>query len=391
MAEYEGFPIETDPTTLAEEAFAFLQSQPGWEDWIPNPANFDAGSIEAHARIAAEVRDVAATVPDDAFVRLGELAGIGRIRGAAAAVTATVTAVDALGYTLEEGTVVGVRSAGDAVARFVVTDSVTVPAGATSAGGVRLVAEDDGADANDLGAFGEVAEVIDRTLPWATITLSGPTGGGADEETIADYLDRVTEELTLASPRPIVPRDFAVLARRVSGVERALAVDLYQPDLPYGPGEATNIPRCVTVFVVNDAGGDPGQAVRDRVRALLQSLRESTFLVYVAPPTSQTVSVDFRVKAVAGYEPADVQVRAEAAVAEYLDPAAWGIRATGGSREWFTVDRVRRTELYEVLNRVDGVDYVEDSLTINGQMADLLLTSGVVVMPAVGSITGTVV
>jgi uncharacterized phage protein gp47/JayE len=62
-----------------------------------------------------------------------------------------------------------------------------------------------------------------------TVTLDAPTAGGVDAESDADYLDRLHELLTLLAPRPILPNDFAVLARTVAGVGRATAIDLYNP------------------------------------------------------------------------------------------------------------------------------------------------------------------
>jgi Baseplate J-like protein len=384
---YTPFPIETDPTALFEEAAAWLQGRPGWEDWVPRSANFDAGTLEAHARIAAEVRDIASTHPDEIFERLGQLSGIRRTLAASASVSATVAALDTQGYTLPAGTVVAIRATGDRAERFAVADDVTIPIGSLSAGGVTLIAEQEGAAGNDLGGADLPADVIDRTLPWAAVTLTGTTAGGADEESIADYLDKVEEELTLSAPRPILPRDFALFARRVPGVYRALAVDLYTPPAPYGPGAATGVARAVTVFVVDEAGLDPGDAVRTAVLTDLQARRESTFLVYVSPAGYVTVDVEYSGAVESGFSPAEVLPRANAALQEYLSPATAGLPARSLGRDWVSVDRIRRTELYAVLNAVDGLDYVDDTLTINGAATDLVLI-GPAVLPQPGAIDG---
>jgi hypothetical protein len=121
----------------------------------------------------------------------------------------------------------------------------------------------------------------------------------------------------------------------------------------------------------------------------LRARREATFLAYVAPPAYQAVSVTYSGKVRAGYAPAEVLARANAALADYLDPQDFGRSpAVPGSREWAYVDRIRRTELYTLLNGVDGVDYVNDDLTLNGVAADLVLTGGVVVLPTAGTMTG---
>jgi hypothetical protein len=389
---YEGFPIETDPTTLAEEAFSWLQSRPGWESWVPSSPNFDAGSIEAHARIAAEVRDIAATRPDELMVRVAALSGIFPTSPSTATVTATVSAIDAQGYTLEAGTVVGVQTTGDVVVRFATVDDAVILPGATAITNVQLVAEEEGAASSGVGAAGTVATIIDRTVPWATVTLAGQSAGGADGQTLADFLDDAVAELALQAPRPIVPRDFAVFAQRHPSVERALAIDLYQPPAPYGPAELTNVARCLTVFVVDEAGLDPGANVRAEVLTDLRARRESTFLVYVAPPTYQAVSVAYSGRVVSGSDPAEVLTRANAELASYLSPATFGVSPFARTSEWTTTaDRVRRTELYAVLNGVDGIDYVDDTLTINGAASDLVLTGGRVVLPTAGTMTGVLV
>jgi len=69
------------------------------------------------------------------------------------------------------------------------------------------------------------------SLSWvASIALVGITVGGIDGEEDDVYLNRLKAELQLLTPRPILARDFAVMARRVAGVSRAVALDNYDPD-----------------------------------------------------------------------------------------------------------------------------------------------------------------
>src|SRR3982750_3063410 len=108
MAAYEEFPIETNSTDLGNDAKAWLADR--WPGWVASPANFDAATIDANALMAAEVRDVAASVPDDIFRRQGAIAGIYPLEAVAAKLTATVVATDTLGYTLDAGTVFSLRA-----------------------------------------------------------------------------------------------------------------------------------------------------------------------------------------------------------------------------------------------------------------------------------------
>src|SRR3954471_13309452 len=108
MAQYQSFPIEVDAATLALDAHAWLKDR--WPDYTPSPADFDSGTIDAHARMTAELAEVAANVPDDIFRRIAVIAGIPTISATPATLTATVTALDTQGYTLEAGSLVGLRA-----------------------------------------------------------------------------------------------------------------------------------------------------------------------------------------------------------------------------------------------------------------------------------------
>jgi hypothetical protein len=227
LPTYDDWPIETEPSVLADDAKAWLAAR--WPGWSASPANFDAGTIDANALMAAEVRDVAANVPAGIFRRYGEVAGLLPIDAVAATLTATVTASDTLGYTLDAGTVFGLRATGDVLVLFTVLDAVTIAPGSatTAAGEVALQAQEAGALPNGLSG---ALVVADRTLPWLlTATTTTPAAGGADAETDAEYLDRLTSELRLSAPRPIIPADFAEFAKRDLAVDRAVAIDLYVP------------------------------------------------------------------------------------------------------------------------------------------------------------------
>jgi hypothetical protein len=73
-----------------------------------------------------------------------------------------------------------------------------------------------------------------------TTTVSA---GGVDAENDIAYRDRLAAELTLSSPRPILPDDFAILARNVTGVTRALAVNGSIPARTNPAGRHHGIPH----------------------------------------------------------------------------------------------------------------------------------------------------
>lgn len=499
MAAYEEFPIETNSADLGNDAKAWLADR--WPGWVASPANFDAATIDANALMAAEVRDIAASVPDDIFRRQGAIAGIYPLEAIAATCTATVTATDTLGYTLEAGTVFSLRATGDTVALFSVDTDVVIPptSSATAAGEVALTAQEPGALPNGLSG---TLTPSDRTLPWfSSATTVTPAGGGVDAEATSAFLIRLATEFRLSAPRPILPADFADFAKRDLAVDRATAIDLYVPGVDekqtishdgtggsftvtvvaatsgsiawnadaaavktalvaassVGPDDvivtggplpaavtveftgalgeaniaamttaansltpatptitytttvagvapASSVEKAIAVYVVDADGLDPGQTARDRVDADLQARRESQFLISVRPPGYDTVSVDFEAKVLPGWDPSEVELRAEQAVTDWLTPKNVGVPQFGddpagvaNGRPWIYDGVVRLGELVEVINRVDGIWYLtgpgaNGMPEIEGAAADYTLSFGptAVVLPTPGTITGTV-
>jgi hypothetical protein len=384
---YIEVPIETDPTDLAEEAFGYIEEQvPGW---LPSPGNLEAWLIEALALLAGELRDLAALVPDAIFQYFGStILDLPPFEATAATSTATWTAIDTAGYTVDAGTLVVIEPPASTEAyAFAAVSTFTIPAGQTNVSGIPIQATEAGAAAS--GITGTV-EVIDPLDFIASVALEAPTQGGSDAESTDAYLDRLSDLLTLLSPRPILPQDFAVLVQRsFPEVARATAIDLYNAQTA-----TANVPRCVTVVCVDAAGNPVSAQVKADADALLQAEREVNFLAFIADPTYTTIDVQFTVMAYPGYDAADVAARVIAELQAYLSPASWGLPPYGDTsgRSWINDTKVRYLELTQVVNDVEGVHYV---VTLQSRIAggtygttDLSLT-GVAPLPKPGSVTGT--
>jgi uncharacterized phage protein gp47/JayE len=439
-------PWETDPDVLIADALDYLTAAiPGW---VPHEGNIEVWLIEALGNMVAVARDVGSAVPKSIFRYYGQsLISLPAVEAASATVPTTWTAIDNAGYTIEAGTVVGFQRTGDVVEPFEVVETVVIAPGSltTAAGEVEVRALNEGADANGLGG----ALMAIDSLAWVnTITAVGTSAGGADAETDDEYLDRLAAELQLLSPRPILPPDFAVLARRVAGVHRAVAIDNYEPPeavpnvtrvnanpgltaalaafvpedegrtlagtgIPGGAtilayvsptqvtmsanatsggvdtvtmGERIDQERMVAVGAVDEDGNVVPAGVKTAIKSLLESEREVNFIVHVISPTYTAINVDFTVTIREGYDTADVLTRAEEAVEAYLDPALFA----GGAETppvWRLETTIRHLELAHVLYLVGGVDDVT-ALTINGVAADLVLP-GRLPLPTAGAIVGT--
>lgn len=351
MAGFIEFDFEGDPEEWVQRALDALQAAfPGWQ---PNEAHLEVALIEELARIAAEAALVAVDVPSAIFRAFGEkLVGLVPIDGAAATLTADITMVDNAGYTLPAGTRVAYRTESGEYEDWITTaDAVTVAAGSLVANAVPMEAAEVGTERNGL-AIGTDLELVDAYEFVDTIVTDSASAGGVDAETDEEYEDRLADELTLLSPTPILAEDFAVLAKRTEGVYRALALDGYDPDT-----DTYNNERTVGVAGVHEDGTALTAPQSAAMEAALDAMREVNFVVKAFDPTYTDVDVTFNAVAEAGYDPAVVEAAAEAAVADYLDPANWG----GGDQSppvWELEATVRLLEVAAVLNDVDGLRYV---------------------------------
>jgi hypothetical protein len=398
--------IEVDPAALAGIAFDYLEG--AIPNWTPAPSNLDVLVIEAIAQIAAEQAEVAAAVPAAIMRYLGPLVGAPPLEAAPAQVAARFISDDAAtSLTVPAGSSIGWRDGDGTLWSFTLIADLLVPAGTGYALGV-VVADVPGAGGNGLGGAptpagtliqAELIDVPARVAIVDTQTGTVFTAGGTDAEDDAVYLDRLAETLALMSPRPILPNDFAVLARSIPGVFRASAVDGLKPGPPYDvAAEATGQQRTITVAVADTAGEVVGSTIRAAVDALLQSEREVNFAVYVVDPVYVTIDVTFTVKCWPDATPSVVQAAAIAAVQAWLSPAQWGADQSGDTTTWLDTRTVRLGELYEILNSVDGVRYVQGAPTIGlsggGQAAADLAIAGTTAIPVLtraGVIAGTAV
>lgn len=378
MAEYVDAPVPLDPDELRETAYEYLQAQvPGWE---PSQGNLDTWIIDAFSEITAQVGETAADVLTSVFRYYGaNIAGISPIEATTATALSTWTMIDDTGYTVPAGTTVGIDRDGELIPFQTVNDLVISP-GDTEAIDVSLVAAEAGDDSNDLTGS---AILIDQLDYVSTVVLTTVSSGGTDAEEDSVYLDRLTDELRLLSPRPILPDDFATLAKRIVGVDRGTAINGYNPNTDTYDNE-----RTITVAVVDDAGDAVDVSTKTAVEEYLTAQREVNFLVFVVDPTYTTIDVTFTCVAWPGWNIADVESAAEAAVNGYLSAANWGMPDTGEDRVWVNTDKVRYLEVAQVINNVAGVHHIS-ALAVNGDTVDVTL-SGVAPLPQPGTISGTV-
>lgn len=378
-------PIETDPDEIAAIGYESLEASiPGWDR---SRADIMTKIVLSLARMVAEARDTAADVPLAILRYIGEwVAQLPPVDASLASTTATVVMADAAGYTLASGTRFEVKASGDESHVFVVRDEVTVLPTfmSTAVGGVELVAETAGAAATGL-PITSVVVPVDALAFIATVTLTATTTGGEDAETEDEYTSRLIEEFRLITGTPILPDDFAVLARRVPGVGRSLALNLYNPAAPATPTE-----RYVSVAVVDIMGEPVSASVKTAVSVYLESLREVNFVVPVIDATYTAIAVTTALITYAGFDEATIEAAVADALRVYLSPATAARPGNNEpSVEWIDIDTIRRDELTAVVNGVTGVNYLT-SLTFAASggalgTADVAL-NGAAALPRSGTI-----
>jgi hypothetical protein len=385
VTEYIEIPFESDPDALAQEAFDYLQGQ--ISNWQPSEGQFDVWLIRAIGRIGAEVQDIASAVPTTIFRYAGaNLFGIPPIDALPALGQTTWVMSDNAGYTIPVGTLVGVRVSGDTLIPFQTVNAVTIPNGSTStaAGEIQIQAVNPGAEGTGLtGAI----ELIDSVANVSTITLVGLTTGGIDAESDEEYLSRLTLELQLLTPRPIIPSDFSALALSIPGVHRAVTLDGYDPNTGTYDNE-----RMVSVAALDVNGEEVDATTLLAVFNLLDSSREVNFVINILDPTYTSVDVTFSVKVEPGWtDTDDVASRVAIAIEDFLNPANWGLPQSGDTIEWIPEDTVRYLTLGEVITNVQGVRYI-DTLLIGlaggAQTAADQVLLGAAPLPTAGTING---
>jgi len=356
---YITYPITTDARDLMQRAFDYLALKvPGW---VPAEGNLDVWMIEAFGNEAADIQTLATEVPKSLFRYMGaKLFSFQPIDAVSATCSTTWTMVDNLGHTVPAGTQVSILDGNGNSIPFTVLFDLIIPGGNTS-GTATISASTPGAAGSGLGTPGGVVNLIDPLVFVQGVTQVAATTGGIDAETDDAYLARLSNELQTLTPRPIIARDFGILAQNVQGVQRAMAIDLYNPS-----DGTTNNQRMTTVYCLDSTCTPVSSAVKTAVQTYLQSLREINFVVNMDDPTKSEVNVVVAVTMAVGYTAADIISRVTTAIINFLNPATWGISPSDNPANpitWINTPVINRLELASAITTVVGVNVIT-SLTL---------------------------
>ncbi len=382
---YIRIPLSTDPGSLSQSVFSYITNLA--PNWTPQDGNLDVWIIRAVAALAGENRDIASDVQDDIFRYYGGLVGVPPLDGISATGTTTWAMRDAAGYTIPDGTNVGIRDATGVLQTFQTTSDVVVPPGqnATAAGAVVISALQVGASNNGLGSAGQPIDLIDVIDYVQSVTLVAPTSGGADAETDDDYLSRLSDKMQRLSQRPILPQDFSNMALDADPVIfRSVAIDGYNP-----ADQTYNNQRMVSVAAIDANGNAVSTGVKNEIDALLQANREINFIVNVIDPKFTTINIVVTYHVGVGFDTAATDSAITGAITNYLNPAYWGqdptVIQSSSSNTWLETPNVYYNEMIGVISNVQGVDHVT-ALTLNGGTADIVMATPAA-LPRLGTLT----
>ena len=156
-------------------------------------------------------------------------------------------------------------------------------------------------------------------------------------------------------------RERAVLADEFAGLVLAACPEVARAYAVARPavGDLFSDEVIIDVTVLPHAPDDPAPVpspeLLSEVFALLDERRLITTRLAVVPPTYRGVVVEAEVLPAAGLiDPAALRRRAEAAIGTFLHPLAGGVDGAG----WPFGRALFRSELFRVLEGVDGVDHV---------------------------------
>jgi hypothetical protein len=386
MTEYITGGLESSFPEILAGMFADYQTRV--PDWRPNPGAPEVVLMEVFALRHSVRLDTDSQVLASIFTYFGtSVANV----PFGEATQATVTAVVTIGeefvgepHEIPAGLRVNIQGAEPEDTQvFEVVNTVHVEAGKSTAV-VGLIAQAGGSQGSGLAG---PAVLLDPRAWIQTITLDSDTAGGTEAEDETTYRNRLVAKERRDSPTIITALDAQEAILEIPGVGRCLILDNYVPKVgEEAPREG--VPGAFTAGVSDPAGEDVSSETKEQALALVNFERLLDLTGYVIDPTRTGVTVEYEFTVFPGWEDEAVKAAADAAVAQYLSDAVWGLLpGAGGADDWQDELTVRYSKIYGVLNGVQGLNDVL-SVKINGLLNTDATLAGPGALPTITSITG---
>lgn len=375
MAEFTDLDLPTDPRETYEQLLDRYTAVFGAPPAAASPIT---AILQAVAFNDAELAQYGLRIHEQAFGTFAaRLVGIERHTGRPATCQATWTVRDTAGYNIPASELVTVyrRTGTDMIVLRPVGD-LHIPAGQTTVT-IDMMCDQIGAATNGLPAAPLELAVADARITSAATTST--TAGGIDPETDREFVDRAAQLLGLSTLMPILPHDFAVLARTVEGVHRAKAAGRYN-----GSNGAANSAGHVTVWPLTTDGTAVPAATKTELAALLTASGQhpAGYTVHILDPASVAVAVAISITVAAGHDTDTVRAAVIGTITDMLHPSTWA----GGLQSppiWdATHDTVTVNSVIIAAGHVEGVATV-GTVTLNGATTDIPIATNALPAPTI--------
>lgn len=353
---------------------AIAATQLNLPGWVPREGNTEVIVFEGVALEVSEAIVAVNRVPGAVVQALLLLAGVDRDSGAAPIASATFTVGDALGHAIPGGTRLYLPLNDGSTIVFLVEPPGLDIAPGSSTGTVSVIGDIFTASANGI-PIGTSLLMADPVPFIESVELASAVADGRDRESDNEWRDRGVARLSRLSDALVLVRHFEAAALERPEVERALAIDLYDPTQVGDPGDHAGH---ITVAVLGENGATLSTEAKDAIEQALEATAVAVLDVHVVDVVIDTVPFAIQVHLKSGYTSGSVISAVQDAVAAYVDPLTW---------QWGGV--IRLNEMIALADRVDGVDYV-GTVTIDGVGANYTIT-GAATLPKAGTVTVTTV
>lgn len=351
---------DRDPQATFDAALAVLEAlAPGAR---PRNGSVEAILLEAVATANADTIYALNRVITLVVEGILGLYGVPRYAGASAAGVVTLTLDGSRTLTVTAGQRLSEPSTGLVLL-------VTTTTSVTSATSIALpVHTEEPGGAGNAITVGTAVDLLDA-IPYAvSAAVTTALTGGSDAESDAAYIDRVSARLARVTSSLVLPEHFTAYCVEDVRVNRATAIDLYEPGGTVG-SDAGHITEYVYGY-----SAQLSAEIREELRAAMHAISSSLVTIHVEPASLVTQAVTYEVTALAGYDPGDLETTIDAALTAWMNP-----------NDWAWGEDIRQTDIIALLADVTGVDFV-DAVTVPAGTTTVAAHQ----LATIGAITGTV-
>jgi predicted phage baseplate assembly protein len=211
-----------------------------------------------------------------------------------------------------------------------------------------------------------IKKVIGELADKVTVDNHNAASGGEEGETLEAAIYRARINLKTVT-RAVTSLDYEYLTLNTPAlkVARAKAIPGYHPS------QTNKVPGIVTIIVVPQSPYPKPMPGRGFIKTVYRHLEKHRLLateLFVIQPSYTEVFVEAAVVIKPKYLKETIEKNVKSELEKFLHPITGGIDAKG----WPFGRPVYISEIYEVIDRVEGVDYVKD-VTLNGKSGDVLI------------------